>query len=119
MEEEYSIEDLGKIKKVVIDIRVEILQPLFNRDHHLDIVNMYHNASLENEEELDKLTHELESTQEGLQESRFHIDQLHRELIMPQPPSCMENELVHMLGETSGFMEEPHVGDKHEENYDL
>ena len=49
----------------------------------------------------------------------LQIDQLWKELNVPHPPYCMENDHVHMVGGTLDVLEEPHVEDKHEEGVDL
>ena len=61
----------------------------------------------------------MKRTQEALQDSRLQIDQFRKELNVPHPPSCMENDHVNMVGGNLYVMEEPHVEDTHEECVDL
>ena len=61
----------------------------------------------------------MKRTQEALQESILNIDQIQRELNVPHPPSCMENNHVHMVETTLDVLKEPHVEDNHEEGADL
>ena len=99
---------------------------LSNRDHLLMVAQMYHCALNKEEEESERLHSEwnatcdsLKITQEVLQQSRLQNDLLQKELKVPHRLSCMENDHVHMVGDTLDVMEEPHVKDKHEEDIDL
>ena len=95
---------------------------LSDRDHLLMVAEMY-NCALKKEEEVYERIHSkweatcdsLKRTQESLQNLRLHIYQLIKELNVPHPPSCMENDHVHMVGATLDVLEEPHMEDKHEE----
>ena len=99
---------------------------LFGRDHILMIFEMYHCAFNKETKESERLHSKWEATydslkrnQEALQESRLQIDQLQRELNVPHPSSCMENNHMHMVGTTLDVVEEPNVEHKHEGGADL
>ena len=73
------------------------------------MAEMYHTALKKEEEEYDRLTHELEitsnslkSTQRSLQESKLQKYQLQKELRMSHLSCFMEGNFL-------GLMEEPHV----------
>ena len=73
------IEGISKMKESYVNL-------LSERDHLLIMAEMYHSA-LKEEEEFDRLTHELEitsnslkSTQRSLQESKLQICQIQKEL---------------------------------------
>ena len=70
-------------KKEMVDIRGTFLQLLSNRDQIIELLEMYHSASLEYERDIDKITHDLDTThdslkntQSGIWESKIQIKQL-------------------------------------------
>ena len=80
---------------------------LSDRDHLLMVDEMYHCAFKKEVEESERIHRKWEATydslkrtQESLQESRLQIDQLRKELNVPQPPYCMEKNHVHVVGTT-------------------
>jgi hypothetical protein len=78
-----AIDDFHTLKERVTMMRVDYQQLLMDRDYLLEVGEMYHRALREKQIEVDRLTHELVSTQgflEGaqtsLQESRSKLEEL-------------------------------------------
>ena len=101
-------EGMDKMKEIYVNL-------LPDRYNFLMMAEMYHSALKKEEEESGGLTHELEitsnslkSTQRSLQESKFQIYQIQKELKVSHFSSCTEGNFL-------GIMEEPHVEDIHEE----
>ena len=69
MEEKYSMEDIEKIQKAISNIKGKFLNVLSNRDYLIELVRLYHGLTLNNVEDNDKLSNELESTENALQKS--------------------------------------------------
>ena len=87
MEDPSSIKYLEAIQEAMTDIKGKKFQFLSDRDHLFELVEMYHDASLRDVEEIEKLTLELDSTQDSLksthsalQESKIQIEQHHKKL---------------------------------------
>ena len=79
MEESSSIEYLESLQKSMTTITGNLLHFLSDSDHLMELVKMYHGSYLREVEEINKLTSELESTQDSLkstlsalQESEHH-----------------------------------------------
>jgi hypothetical protein len=79
----FSMDDFHTLRERVTMMRVDYQQLLMDKDYLLEVGEMYRRALREHELEVDRLTHELVSTQgflEGtqttLQESKFRLDEL-------------------------------------------
>ena len=59
LEEESSISDLEEIRKVVTIMKDNYLHIFFDRDHLINLIEMYHCAIEEDEYEIDIISHEL------------------------------------------------------------
>ena len=59
LEEESSISDLEEIQKVVTIMKDNYLHILFDRDHLINLIEMYRCAIEEDEYEIDIISHEL------------------------------------------------------------
>ena len=66
MEDPSSIKYLEAIQEAMTDIKGNLLELLLDIDHLFELVEMYHDASLRDAENIDKLTLELNSTQVSL-----------------------------------------------------
>jgi hypothetical protein len=80
---EFSIEDFQTLRERVTMMRTDYQQLLMDRDYLLEVGERYHGALKEKETEVDRLTHELVSTQvflEGtqttLQESESRVEKI-------------------------------------------
>ena len=62
-DEGFSMEDFHTLRERVSMMRTNYQKLLTNRDYLLRIGEIYHEALREQELEMDRLTHELESTQ--------------------------------------------------------
>ena len=92
-----------------------------DREHLLIVSEMYHCAFTRKTKESKRIHSKWEATydslkrtQEALQDSRLYIDQIQRDLNVPHPPYCMENNHLHMVGSILDVMKEPRVEDNHE-----
>ena len=81
------MENMEKFQKAMASIKGNFLHLLSDRDSLLELVEMFHGASLKDEEEIYKLTQELMTTQDSLkstkfalQESKMVIEKLHEKL---------------------------------------
>ena len=70
------MEDIENIQKELSNIKGNILNLISDRDYLIDIVGLYHGLTLKNVEDNDKLSNELESTQNALQKYMVQIEQL-------------------------------------------
>jgi hypothetical protein len=77
------IDDFHTLKERVTVMRVDYHQLLMDRDYLLEVGEMYHRALREQEVEVDRLTHELvstqrflEGTQKTLQESESILEEI-------------------------------------------
>ena len=61
------IDDFHTLRERVIVVRADYQQLLMDRDYLLEVGEMYHRALRELEVEVDRLTHELVSTQRFLE----------------------------------------------------
>jgi hypothetical protein len=71
-----SIDDFHTLRERVTVMRADYQQLLMDRDYLLEVGEMYHRALREKEIEVDRLTHDLESTRDSwkvqtLQESPY------------------------------------------------
>ena len=76
MEEKYSMEDIEKIQKAISNIKGNFFNVLSNRDYLIELVHLYHGLTLNNVEDNDKLSNELEFTENALQNYMRQIEQL-------------------------------------------
>ena len=63
MEDPYSIKYLEAILKAMRDIKGNFLQFLLDRDLLFELLRMYHDASLRDAKDIDKISFKLDSTQ--------------------------------------------------------
>lgn len=75
--------DLQTLKKALAKMKTNYLRLLSNRNHILMLVEMYHGVLEGEDEEIDKITYELETTQEflksnqlALKESKLKVEEL-------------------------------------------
>ena len=73
MEDKYSMEDIEKIQKEIFDIKGNLLNLISDRDYLIELVGLYHGLNLKNVEDHDKLSNELDSTQNALQKYMVRI----------------------------------------------
>ena len=69
MEETYSMEDMEKIQKAISNTKCNILSFLFDRSYLIGLVEMLHEDSIRDNEDICKLEHELNSTQYFLKDT--------------------------------------------------
>jgi hypothetical protein len=74
--EGFSMDDFHTLRERVSGMRVDYQQLLMNKDYLLGIGKMYHGALREQELEVDKLTHELESTRGFLRGTQMALQEL-------------------------------------------
>ena len=115
---------MENINKALFTIKGNFLQLLSDIDHLFELVEMYHDASLRDVENIDKLTLELNSTQvslksthSGHQESEIQIEQLHEKLERSHSPSYIYASPSHMVDCIHGSKEDPHVMIEHEVHF--
>ena len=82
----------------------------------IELVELYHGASLRDEDEINKINLELvtshdclKSTQNALQESKIHIEKLYEKLPRLHSRSYIANNHSHMVDCIHGQKEGPHV----------
>ena len=126
MEGESFLEECIALKEGMSKMKESYMNLIFDREHILMVAEMYHCAFERETKESERLHSKWEATydslkrtQEALQESRLQIDQIQRDLNVPHPPYCMENNHVHMVVTTLDVLNEPHVEDNHEKGADL
>ena len=88
------MEDMDKFQKSITSTKGNFLQLISDKDSFLELVDLLHGESLNDEEENYKLTQELlttqyslKSTQCAIQDSRMDIEQLHEKLQRSHLPS--------------------------------
>ena len=91
IEEKYSMEDIEKIQKAIFDIKGNLLNFLSYRYYLIKIIGLYHGLTFKNVEYNDKLSNELESTQNAFQKSMVQIEQLQERLQGSFTPSYISN----------------------------
>ena len=62
MEEKYSMENMEKIHREMLDTKGNFFNLLSNIDYLIDIISLYHGITLKDENENGKLSKELKST---------------------------------------------------------
>ena len=119
MEGEAFLEECIALKEGISKMKESYVNLLSDRDHLFMVAKMYHNALKKEEEESDRLTHELEiisnslkRTQKYLQESKLQNYQIQKELRMSHLSCCMEGDVL-------GIVEEFLVENGHEKSSDL
>ena len=126
MEGEAFLEECIALKEGKAKMKESYMNLLSDIDQPLMVAEMYQ-CALEKEVEVSESLHRKweatcdswNITHEALQESRFLIDQLQKELNVPHPSSCMRDDHVHMKGVTFDVMEESHVEGGNEKRADL
>jgi hypothetical protein len=110
----FAIDDIHTLRERVSVMRTDYQQLLMDRDYLLRIDEMYHRALREQELEVDRLTHELESTrgflrgtQTTLQESESRSEELLEGIRQRSTTSILvENRIypsVILLGDVGGL----------------
>ncbi|KAH9322813.1 hypothetical protein KI387_017452, partial [Taxus chinensis] len=96
IEAESSHDSLQEIKDGMGTMKTNYLHLLSDRDHLLNLAEVYSDALRRKEEEVDKLSQELEvtrdslvSTQLALQDSESHVDELFLELSLARDSLCI------------------------------
>jgi hypothetical protein len=125
-DEGFSMDDFHTLRERVSMMRTDYQQLLTDRDYLLGIGEMYHRALREQELEVDRLTHELESTrgflrgtQIALQESESRSEELLEEIRQRSTTSILvESQIYHsvtLLEDVGGLAEEHQLMEEHEE----
>ena len=121
LEDKYSIKDMNKFQKSMTSTKGNFLQLLFDRDSFLELVELLHGSYLKDEEKNYKITQELLTTQDSLnntqcalQESKMEIEQLHEELQIFHLPSYTPFIHLHKDYWILDHMEEYHEMVDHE-----
>jgi len=70
---ELSLVDFQTLQEALVEMKSNYLHLLSDRDHLLMLVEIYHDALEGNEQEVDKRTHELETTQESLKNTQMAL----------------------------------------------
>jgi hypothetical protein len=132
----FATDDFHTLMERVSVMRTDYQQLLRYRDYLLGIGEMHHGALREQESEVDKFTHELESTrgflrdtQVALQESEARSEELLEEIRHRSITSILVESQVYpsftLLGDVDGLEEEHQLMEEHEEypgslmSYDL
>jgi hypothetical protein len=122
----FSIDDFHTLRERVSVMRTDYQQLLMDRDYLLGVGEMYHRALREQELEVDRLTHELESTrgflrgtQTTLQESESRSEELLEEIRQRSTTSILVESQIYpsvtLLGDVGGLAEEHQLMEEHEE----
>ena len=119
MEGESFLEECIEMKEGMAKMKETYVKLLYDIDHLLMVVQMYHNALKKEEEESDRLTHELgiinnsfKSTQKSLQELKLQTYQLQKYLRMSHLSCFMEGNFLGIMGKS-------HVDEGLEKRIDL
>jgi hypothetical protein len=122
----FSMDDFHTLRERVSVMRTDYQQLLTDRDYLLRIGEMYHEALREQELEVDRLTHELESTrgflrgtQIALQESESRSEELLEEIRQRSTTSILVESQIYpsvtLLEDVGGLAEEHQLMEEHEE----
>jgi hypothetical protein len=122
---EFSIEDFQTLRERVTVMRTNYQQLLMDRDYLLEVGEMYHGALKEKETEVDRLTHELVSTQgflkgtqTTLQESKSRLEELLEEASQGSTTSISAESQIYTsatsLEDVGGLIEEHQLMEEHE-----
>jgi hypothetical protein len=122
----FSMDDFHTLRERVSVMRTDYQQLLMDRDYLLGIGEMYHGALREQELEVDRLTHELESTrgflrgtQIALQESESRSEELLEEIRQRSTTSILVESQIYpsvtLLEDVGGLAEEHQLMEEHEE----
>jgi hypothetical protein len=122
----FAMDDFHTLRERVSVMRADYQQLLMDRDYLLEIGEMYHRALREQELEVDRLTHELESTQGFLkvtqtilQESEFRSEELLEEIRQRSTTTILVESQIYLsvtlLADVGGLAEEDQLMEEHEE----
>jgi hypothetical protein len=122
----FSIGDFHTLRERVSVMRTDYQQLLMDNDYLLGVGEMYHRALREQELEVDKLTHELESTrgflrgtQTSLQESKSRSEEILEEIIQRSTTSILVDSQIYpsvtLLGDVGDLAKEHQLMEEHEE----
>jgi hypothetical protein len=122
----FSMDDFHTLRERMTMMRVNYQQLLMDRDYLLGVGEMYHRALRDQELEVDKLTHELESTrgllkgtQATLQESESRSEELLEEIKQRSTTSILAESQIYpsasLLEDAGGLAEEHQLMEEHEE----
>ena len=75
MEDPSSIKYLEAILEAMIDTKGKKFQLLSERDHLFELVGMYHDASLRDAKDIDKISFKLDSTQYSLKSTHSALQE--------------------------------------------
>jgi hypothetical protein len=113
----FAIDDFHTLRERVSVMRTDYQQLLMDRDYLLGVGEMYHRALREQELEVDRLTHALESTREflrgtqtALQESKSRSEELLKEIRQRSTTSILVESQIYpsvtLPGDVGGLAEE-------------
>jgi hypothetical protein len=122
----FSMDDFHTLRERVTMMRADYQQLLMDKDYLLEVGEMYHRALREQELEVDRLTHELESTrgflkgtQTTLQESESRSEELLEEIRQRSTTSILVESQIYpsatLLEDVGGLAEEHQLMEEHEE----
>jgi hypothetical protein len=118
----FSMDDFHNLKVRVSVMRTDYQQLLTNRDYLLRMGDMYHEALREKESEVDRLTHELESTRGflrgtpiALRESEFRSEKIRQRSTTSILVGSQVYPSVTLLGVVDDWEEEYPLIEEHEE----
>jgi hypothetical protein len=118
----FSMDDFHTLRERVSVMRTNYQQLLMDRDYLLGVGEMYHRALREQELEVDRLTHELESTrgflrgtQTTLQESESRSEEIRQRSTTSILVEAQIYHSVTLLEDVGGLTEEHQLLEEHEE----
>ena len=126
LEDQSSLESKEEMQKALSTIQGELLQLIYDRDDLIELADVLHGSSLNDGEEIFKLTQDLlttqdslKSTQCALQESKMEIEKIHEKLKRYYLPSYTPFIHIHKHDFILEQREESHEMVDHEMHLDL